>query len=188
MRKVTRRSALKGLSGAGLVGLLGALPSAAVTNEEPVRRRALFVVGPFNLGDWFRKADLRIEGLFNLGAPDRGEIAKSLSECTLYVIDEQVGKDPKKLRFAAGGPKLVATGKLYHLWKDDKKTFAIQISKLKASSDLIDYDAIPPHQRVRISVELITAGTTRKGSSSSTFSLMPKDPLFYDINGKRRRA
>lgn len=188
MRKVTRRSALGGLSGASFTALLGALSSVATADEEAAQRSVFFVIGPFDLGEWFRKSKQRIEGLFNLGAPDRGEIVKSFSECTLYVIDACVWKDPLKVRFADGGPKLVATGKLHHVWKDKEKEFTIQLGKLKASSDRIDYDAVPPFQRVRVSVELVTTGTTRLGNSSSTFSISPKEPFFYDINGKVRRA
>lgn len=188
MRKVTRRLALGGLSGASLAAVLGDLPTAPAGEKKPAPRREFFVVGPFSLGDWFQKSKLRIEGLFNLGAPDGKEIVKSLNECTLYVLDKRVWNDAKKKRFADGGPKLVATGKLHHVWKDDGKKFTIHLSELKASSDSINYDAVPPHQRVRVSVELITMGTTSLGTSSSTISICPEDPLFYDLNGKLRRS
>ncbi|HWG47779.1 MAG TPA: hypothetical protein VN688_33760 [Gemmataceae bacterium] len=188
MRKMTRRAALGGLSGAGFVSLLGTLSPTATADEGKAQRSELFVVGPFNLGDWFRKAKPRIEGLFNVGSPDRNEIAKSLSKCTLFIIDERVWKDPKKVRFADDGPRLVAAGKLHHVWKDNKKAFTIQIGDLKAASDKIDYDAVPPHQRVTVSVDLVTAGKAGVGYSSSTFSIMPEKPYFYDINGKLRRV
>lgn len=186
MRKLTRRSALGGLSGAGLVSLLGTLPRIANAGEKEPQRREFFVIGPYYLGDWFRKDNLRLLRLFHQGAPNPDEIVKSLRECTLFIIDERVWKDPKKVRFADGGPKLVATGKLHHVWENNKKTFTIKIRDLKAAQDLIDYVSEPPRKRVGLSVEMTVDSTSPEGNTSSIFSIISPEDYFYDINGKLR--
>jgi hypothetical protein len=53
------------------------------------------VVGPFSLGDWFKKyrEGDKAKGPIVIGAPDDAEIIKSLNECKLYVIDCRVRTD-----------------------------------------------------------------------------------------------
>jgi hypothetical protein len=122
MKTFTRRDALCGLSGSGLAALLPVSPGAVAAADAPAEKRERFVVGPFDLGDWFDQSGVKLDGLFDVGAPERKEIVKALGKCQAFVIDQRVCKDGKKARFADGkdGPKLVVAGKLAPRLEDQK--------------------------------------------------------------------
>ena len=182
MKKITRRTALHGISGAGLAALLSASVRA---DEAPAKKSELFVVGPFKLGEWFDKSKATLEGFFHQGAPERKEIVKSLKECFIYVIDLRIWEDDKKPSFGASDkPKLVATGKLHHVWKDKKKSFMIQVSELTVAVNHTNYDTSPPCRTVCPNIRLKTAGSIFLGDTTSTYSLCPKGDIVYDINGR----
>jgi hypothetical protein len=81
-----------------------AWPTAA-TGAEPLRGVEVFVVGPFLLGEVYKKAtaDRGPGGPLAIGAdPGRGKLIAALNECQLFMLDARDRSDPKKLKFADG--------------------------------------------------------------------------------------
>src|ERR1043166_8248395 len=108
---------------------------------------------------------MKIGGAFAFGAPSQEEIVKSLKECMLYLIDQRVWENPSKAVFVpfpdnGEEPKLVAAGKLLHVWKDEKKEFTIQITEVSASLNSTNNGASPPFRKVCMHVEMNTMGKT----------------------------
>jgi hypothetical protein len=188
---MNRRTTLQWLSGAGLAAFLGT-PSQSTAAEAPRSdKREIILLGPFSLGDWFRESKVKIDGVFNLGAPARDDIIKSFHDCTLFLLDQRIITDPKKPRFADGkkdDPRLLATGKLHHNWEEKGKSFTIQIAELSAAVSRTNYSARPPTQQVHVNVGLKTIGRRGPATSGSTIYFSPeKGTLVYDITGKLLR-
>jgi hypothetical protein len=185
MKRVTRRTALAALSVSGVAALVpvtrGAGPEAVAAKHE------LFVVGPFSLGDWFKKyrEERKAKGTIVYGAPDDAEIIKSLNDCKLYVIDQRVWKDKDTPRFGDskdGYPHLVASGKLIHTWKEKGKNCTIWVKELKAPVDSRNDVQPSPRCRILLHVALNLEGTNGVVTQTATHEFSRN--LVYDITGK----
>ena len=190
MNPVTRRAALARISAGGFGSLLAASHAAAAAPPAP--KQELFVLGPFSLGDWYKKYR-KGKGKRNIvfGAPDDAEIIESLDECKFYVIDLRVWKEKDRVHFSDskdGYPHLVAGGKLIHSWKEKGKNCTIWVKKLSAAADHTDYDASPPFRRLRLHVTIDIEGENRLVTQTSTHGFFSDRTISYDITGKELPA
>jgi hypothetical protein len=188
MKRVTRRTALAALSVSGVAALIpvtqGADPEAVTTKHE------LFVVGPFSLGEWFKKhrEQKKRKGAIVVGAPDDDEIIKSLNECKLYVIDQRVWKDKDTVRFGDskdGYPKLVAEGKLMHTWKEKGKNCTIWLTVMTLAGSSTEERTPPPCRMVTWNVSIDIRGENALVVETASHAFMSDRPTSYDITGKQ---
>jgi hypothetical protein len=184
MNPVTRRAALVSISAGGF-GSLVANTLAGPANV-PTLKQEFFVVGPYSLGDWFKKYREEAKSAIVVGAPDDDEIIKSLNECKLFVIDRRRWKSKDKARFerAEGYPQLVAGGKLIHKWKEKGKNCTILVEELKAVLNHTYDDTTPPSRHVILNVTIDIRGENGLVSQHKRCSFDTDREIAYDITGK----
>lgn len=139
MKKLTRRNLLTQASGAGLAVLLANSDQARgdEPKAKPGPKRELFVIGPYLLGEWYKKAPKEhlVDDWFLKGAGiTNDDVVKALNKNRVFLIDQRIGDDPKKLRFAEMDyPTAVIDGELVHEWENAKnRVFTIRITELNA--------------------------------------------------------
>ncbi|QEL20855.1 hypothetical protein [Limnoglobus roseus] len=184
MKDPSRRTALIGLTGAGISALLSASPTANAIEPVEGDTKELFVIGPFNLGDGFARSKVDIDGLFNPGAPARDKIAESLKQCQIYVVDQRVRSKTGSLRFGEKDSLQVAiTGALYHEWKDKLNKFSIQIASLESHGVDTNHDTKFPTRQFSVIIKLMSAGETALATTTAATNFSMKLPA-YNINGR----
>jgi hypothetical protein len=188
MKPVTRRTALAALSAASFGSLVS--DCQAAPPEAPAVKHELFVVGPFSLGNWFKKhrEETKAKDSIVFGAPDDAEIVKSLNECKLYVIDRRVSKDKETKHFddpKEGYPQLVASGKLIHTWKEKGKNCTIWVKTLMAIASSTDESTPPPSRIVELNVTIDIRGENAFATQTKTVAFNSDQSIAYDITGKR---
>ena len=152
--------------------------------DDPAEKREPIVIGPFKLGDWLDESKVEIQGSFDDLAPDRKEIIKSLNECEVYLFDQRITTKGKGPRFDY--PKLVATGKLHHVWESKSGRFVIQIATLTASPNMTDYFNKPAARRALVNVTVQTHESNGKEYARATISFGPQKLIPYNINGESK--
>jgi hypothetical protein len=183
MRKLSRRGALCGLSGAGLTALLSGASNVADAADSPKEKREYIVVGPFKLGEWLDESEVKLDDFTDIGGPKQKEIVQSLNKCLAYVLDRRICKDGKVDRFA-DRPQLLVTGELHHTWKTKKSSFTIQLANAKTAVNSDDYSASPPIRKVVLNVCVKSVGP---GQNRATICFGPKVDVVYDISGCLRK-
>jgi hypothetical protein len=186
MKPITRRTALAALAAGSFGSLTTAMQGAPP--EAPAAKHELFVIGPFSLGDWFKKhrEESRAKDAIVYGAPDDAEIIKSLNECKLYVLDRRVCKDKETAHFddSKDYPQLVAGGKLIHSWKEKGKNCTIWVTTLKAIASSTDERTPPPSRIVTLNATIDIRGENAIVTQTKTTSFEPDRRIAYDITGK----
>jgi hypothetical protein len=188
MKRINRRTALNVISASGLAALTATTQAAP---ETPAPKKEVFVLGPFSLGDWFKKyrEHRKAKEAIVYGAPDDAEIIKSLHDCKLYVIDRRVWMDKDTVRFddaKDSGPTLAATGKLIHTWKGKGKNCTIWLQGLSAIASSTDHRTPPPTRQVLLHVAIDIRGENALVTQSATHEF--SSDLKYDITGKELPA
>jgi hypothetical protein len=175
-----RRTALLSLTGAGLSALLTLPESSQASGAENGDKKELFVVGPYNLGDWFDKKKYEIKGDSNLGVPKRDDIAKSFRECWVYIIDQRVRPAKGAAHFAEDDyPRIAVAGPFHHEFKNGKNLFIIRIASIQPVAIATD-DRLPtPARAFLVTTNLMITGETT--SSTEAFTV---GPLTYNLEGK----
>lgn len=178
-----RRVALLGAGGIGLSAFLDSRSPVRAADPAKGDAEELFVVGPYDLGDWFARSKIEIDGLFNQGAPAREAIVKSLSACSVYVVDQRVRPAAGPLRYAKGDyPRVVLSGPYRHEWKDGKKEFVVQIAAAERNALSTDHAAPKPTRKLSVIVKLVSAGQTPLATTTSTTNFCV-GPIGYNIDG-----
>jgi hypothetical protein len=184
MDDVSRRVVLAGATGAGLSVLFGVDRRAHGTKPQEVTE--LFVIGPYNLGDWLKQSDLKFGGRFvNLGDAAREAMIKSFRTCSVYVIDQRIRPENGAAQFAKDAPRIAFSGVLHHEWKSGAKRLVVEISGSSGLTEQkIDNEKPIPTRAFRVIVQLRTAeedGETR----TWTTTVFSSEPLTYDIKGSK---
>jgi len=186
VNNINRRSALAAIPATALGALLAG-PSRSA--EESTDKRETFAVGPFALGDWYKKYRLqnKEKGPLINGAPDDDQIRESLNACQLYVIDGRVWTDRNKPRFEETRPKVAAEGKLIYSWNKDELTCLIWPKEMSAKDVRTDCDANPPWRRLDIQISIEILGADRNISLTKVSNFVSDPVIAYDVNGNARR-
>lgn len=184
MSRISRRTALTGLTGTGVAALLGAQASMAqVGPPSPIET---FVMGPFSLGEWYKKrlAQGNVELLSLRADPGEKKLLEWMNDFHLYLLDARDLSNPKKPRFAAGFPILLATGHVAFDWKDDKheKQFLARLLKLKANRESTRHNLPIPTSNCLLQIVLEFRGAAGLLSGMSNYGML--EIIEYDLTGK----
>lgn len=184
MRKISRRTALTGLTGTGLATLLDPQPSRAQVG--PPSPLETFVMGPFLLGERYRKMVEQGYGspLMLRADPGPDKLIEWLNEFQLFLLDARDLRNPKKPRFAEGFPRLLAAGKVAFDWKDDKteKLFLARVLALDASRESTDHTKPVPTCRSVLSIKLEFRGAAGLATAMSNFGMV--EFIEYNLTGR----
>ncbi|HEY1187734.1 MAG TPA: hypothetical protein VGE74_08755 [Gemmata sp.] len=149
------------------------------------------MVGPFRLGDWYKRAtaDRGPGGPLAIGAdPGRDTFITALNECHLFLLDASDLSNPDAPKFAhakEGFPHLVAGGKVAYDWKDEdkKKTFSSRVISLRAVTNHTKYAKGSASRAVTLEVQLELRGATNWLSASCVYSMTTDVDIEYDHTG-----
>lgn len=192
MQPISRRGALAGLSGAGLAAALSAHAGAA--RAAPAGAGVeVFVIGPFPLGDWYKRKTAKRGpgGPLAIGAdPGRDNLIAGLNECQLFLLDARDLSDPKAPKFADGKngfPLLVAGGKVAYEWEseDKKKKFQSRVVSVRAVTNHTNYTKAGASRAVVLEVRLEFRGEAGLLSGMCVYSMTGDSDLVYDLSGKQ---
>lgn len=188
MNEVSRRTALKAVSGSTL-GALGFAFNASAGEEVGVGKGEWFLIGAYPLGDHYDKKKRRyFKSSILEWVPDHADIVKSFNQCTLHIFDRRIEKAPKEWIFGEKfEAKVLITGKLIHTFEKDKKTYTIRMNEVEAINDSTDNRKTPPFRRIGVRFTMEMVGVSFIGTTTSHLGYGWED-IEYDITGKRLDA
>jgi hypothetical protein len=194
MNGMSRRDALRFVPTLGLCTVAATTPGGAIAEEggKQAPQREVFVVGPYPLGDLYRRYKDKdsIGDCFKKGAgPGDDDIVKSFNDCRLYVIDQRVRGNEPGWQFAEykdGYPKLAAEGKLVHPLHDQgKKDFVIALAELEPmGTHTVESTEVSPSRSFHVTVGLKISGTLGLLSVQASYNLCLTRCIAYDVMGR----
>ena len=148
MEKMTRRAALTRFSASGIAAALVAIGQRAHAEEQGSGATEPFVVGPFQLGDWFDRAAAKalLDEFAFAKAPDIKVFVAALNASPLFLICTREVANPKTPLFLEKDhdPLLAIAGTPMWSWTQKDTSFTIRVEKMDVGCDTTRNRESPP--------------------------------------------
>jgi len=183
---MTRRTALTRLSVSGVAAALGAVGQRADAGGQGGDVIERFVVGPFQLAEWFRPDAAKglLEEYAVANVPDIKDFNTALNASPLFLICSRDVTNPKTPLFPEKNhdPLLAIAGTPIWSWTEKDASFTIRVKKMDVACDTIRNGESPPWQRVIASVALQFIGENVLIRSSCTYNVV--EEIAFEVSGK----
>jgi hypothetical protein len=140
----------------------------------------LFVLGPFQVGDWFQAKPTKVFDLTD--APTVPELIKALNRTRVYLIDGR-----KERLFADGFPLIAVEGDLKHQWAKGKRSWELHVVGVTGPVSATDNSAALPKREIgALAVALWAREKDDEQVVRESLSYFSRRNVRYDITGTLR--